>query len=372
MGGGHLSVARALVEGLHALGEPDLHAWIDDLYVDLARFPAGRFPWMYAMTTRRMPWLWRAFYKATDRPPRRRPFRLAEDALGGPGLRRILEERRPDAVVSVLPGIADFTARSLAGVGVAATIEVVVTDWADVHLGWASHAATHYSVPTESAAATLRGGGVPDDKLTVVGFPVREQFVGLRLDEAARRTARDRLNLSPDRFVVLAMVGTEGSPAALAHLRALAMAPIDAVVLVVCGRNARLHRRVSNLETVNSLRALGYVQDVASLMMASDLLVTKAGGVTLAEAFCCHVPVVVFDPLPGQEEGNARFVTAQGAAELASSPRDLARIVSELRWSPSHRASLREHGAELATPGAARAVAAAILRRAGDAAATTL
>ena len=364
VGGGHLSVARALVEGLRGLGDPDLEVWIDDLYVDLARFPAGRFPWMYAMTTRRMPWLWRAFYHATDRPPRRRPFRLAEDALGGPGLRRILEERRPDAVVSVLPGIADFTARSLDSVGVSATIEVIVTDWADVHLGWASHAATHYSVPTESAATTLLGAGVTAEKLTVAGFPVREQFVGLRRDEAARRAARERLDLPPDRFVALAMVGTEGSPAALAHLRALAMAPIDAQVLVVCGRNARLHRKVSRLETVNTLRALGYVEDVASLMLASDLLVTKAGGVTLAEAFCCGVPVVAFDPLPGQEEGNAHFVVARGAAELATSPRDLARIVSELRWSPARRATLQANGASLATPKAARLVAAAIVQRA--------
>ena len=368
VGGGHLSVARALVEGLRALGEPDLDVWVDDLYVDLARFPAGRFPWMYAMTTRRMPWLWRAFYRATDRPPRRRPFRLAEDALGGPGLRRILEERRPDAVVSVLPGIADFTARALASVGASATIEVVVTDWADVHLGWASYAATHYSVPTGSAAATLRAAGVPADTVTVSGFPVREQFVGLRLDDEARRAARERLELPLDRFVLLAMVGTEGSPAALAHLRALAMAPIDAEILVVCGRNVRLHRRVSRLETVNTLRALAYVEDVASLMLASDLLVTKAGGVTLAEAFCCGVPVVVFDPLPGQEEGNARFVTDRGAAELAASPRDLARIVSELRWSPAQRAALRENAVRLATPEAARAVAAAIVQRSRDAA----
>jgi processive 1,2-diacylglycerol beta-glucosyltransferase len=150
------------------------------------------------------------------------------------------------------------------------------------------------------------------------------------------------------------------------------MAPIDAEILVVCGRNARLQRRVSRLETVNSLRALAYVEDVASLMLASDLLVTKAGGVTLAEAFCCGVPVVVFDPLPGQEEGNARFVTAQGAAELATSPRELASIVSELRWSPAHRSSLREHGARLATSGAALRTAAAILQRAREAAATAV
>ncbi|MDP8925247.1 MAG: glycosyltransferase [Chloroflexota bacterium] len=371
VGGGHLSVARALVEGLRALGDPDLEVWVDDLYVDLARLPARRFPWIYALATRRLPWLWRAFYRATDLPPNRRPLTLLEEAVGGPGLRRILDERRPNAVVSVLPGIADFTARSLESAGVSATIEVVVTDWADIHMGWASRRATHYSVPTESAAATLGRAGVPAEKVTVAGFPVREQFIGLRRNEATCRAARERLDLPPDRFVVLAMVGTEGSPAALAHLRALAMAPIDAEILVVCGRNARLRRRVSQLDSVNTLRALGFIDDVAGLMLASNLLVTKAGGVTLAEAFCCGIPVVAFDPLPGQEEGNARFVVAEEAAELATSPRDLAQIVGELRWSPTRRASLQANGARLATPGAALRVAAAILRRARADAMTT-
>lgn len=357
-------VARALVEGLRALGGATLDVWVDDMYVDLARLPAHRFPWMYAMTTRRMPWLWRAFYQASNQAPDQRRMALVEEFVGGPGLRRILEERRPDVVVSVLPGIADFTARTLERAGASATVEIVVTDWADIHLSWASRYATHHSVPTEQAAGVLHGAGIPRSAVSVSGFPVREQFVGLATDGAARRAARARLDLPLDRFIVLAMVGTEGSPAALAHLRALATIPVDAEILIICGRNARLKRRVERLSGPNSLHPLGYVEDVASLMLASDLLVTKAGGVTLAEAFCCAVPVVVFDPLPGQEEGNARFLAAQRAAELATSPHELARIVGELRWNDERRELLAARGGQFASPGAALRTAAAILGRA--------
>ena len=99
-------------------------------------------------------------------------------------------------------------------------------------------------------------------------------------------------------------------------------------------------------------------------MLACDLLVTKTGGVTLAEAFCCGLPVLAFDPLPGQEEGNARYVVERGAAELASSPAHLVELARELRHSPKRRQALAANGDLLASPGAARATADAIVARA--------
>jgi processive 1,2-diacylglycerol beta-glucosyltransferase len=93
------------------------------------------------------------------------------------------------------------------------------------------------------------------------------------------------------------------------------------------------------------------------------VLLTKPGGVTLAEAFCCGVPVLVFDPLPGQEEGNARYVVATGAAALADSPSHLASLATELRWSPERAAALAAAGRRLASPGAALETAQAIVGR---------
>src|SRR5262249_31947555 len=107
----------------------------------------------------------------------------------------------------------------------------------------------------------------------------------------------------------------------------------------------------------------GFVENVAELMLACDLLLTKTGGVTLAEAFCCGLPVLAFDPLPGQEEGNARYVVSRGAAELARSPAHLVGLARELRWAPDRRERLVEHGQQLATPDAAKRTAAALIKR---------
>lgn len=363
VGGGHQSVAQALREALLQVEGHAVQVWVDDLYVNLSRFPGSRFPWFYATVTRRFPWLWRLVFDLTNRPPSGPRYNWVGDVIGGPSLRRLIAERRPDAVVTVLPGTTGFVARSVIRSGVPATIEVIVTDWADVHLGWASTFPAQYTVPTDNAVQTLTSVGIPAACVDRPGFLVREQFSNVEQGPDAKRRVRERLSLPQDRFLILAMVGTEGSPEMLAHLGAVARTPLDAEILVLCGRNRRTLRRVERIEGVNRIVPLGFVENIADLMVGSDILLTKTGAVTLAEAFCCGLPVLAFDPLPGQEEGNARYVVESGAAELATSPSHLAALAAELRWSPERRDALAAAGRALASPGAAMATAQAIVRR---------
>lgn len=364
VGGGHQSVAQALRQALEAAAAPaPVQVWEDDLFVQHGHFPVSHFPWFYATLTRRFPRLWRFIFDVTNRPPSGPRYNWIGDVVGGPSLSRLIARRRPDAVVTVLPGTTGFVARSVMRSGVPANVEVVITDWADVHLGWASTFPAQYTVPTENAVKTLTSVGIPRSAVDCPGFLVREQFTRVKRGPDAQRVARERLGLPPDRFLILAMVGAEGSPAAWAHLGAVIRTPLDADVLVVCGRNRRLYRRVERLEGTNPVVPLGFVENVADLMVASDVLMSKPGGVTLAEAFCCELPVVAFDPLPGQEEGNTRYVVASGAAELATSPTHLARLLTELRWSPERRAALAQAGRALASPNAAAETARAILGR---------
>ena len=159
------------------------------------------------------------------------------------------------------------------------------------------------------------------------------------------------------------MVGAEGSPRALQNIASLARATCDIQVLVVCGRNHELRRDVQRLKATVPLRAVGFVDNVADLMQAADVVVTKAGGLTLAEAFACRTPVVVHDVLPGQETGNLEYVLECRAALFARDSDALARIVSDLFANPALRAELANRGAQLARPDAARTIARNITSR---------
>jgi processive 1,2-diacylglycerol beta-glucosyltransferase len=163
---------------------------------------------------------------------------------------------------------------------------------------------------------------------------------------------------------VLVMVGAEGSPGALRNVARLARTPLpEAQLVVVCGRNTTLRRRIEALPGPTPLRALGFVDNVAELMRSSDVLVTKAGGLTLAEAFCCGVPVVVHDLLPGQEAGNLAYTLRQRAVEYAPRPPQLAGLIQALQADPARRAALAQNGQRLATPGAADTIAHGLLAR---------
>jgi processive 1,2-diacylglycerol beta-glucosyltransferase len=102
---------------------------------------------------------------------------------------------------------------------------------------------------------------------------------------------------------------------------------------------------------------------VAELMRSADVLVTKAGGLTLAEAFCSGVPVVVHDLLPGQEAGNLAFTLRHQAVEYAPRPRQLVETVLALQADPARRTALAARGCGLARPHAAESIARGILQR---------
>ena len=97
----------------------------------------------------------------------------------------------------------------------------------------------------------------------------------------------------------------------------------------------------------------GYTGDMAALLRCCDLLVTKAGPGTIAEAACCGTPMLLSSRLPGQEAGNIGVVTAAGAGRRARSVRRLLAEIGALRHDPGQLEAMRAASAALARPGAA-------------------
>jgi UDP-N-acetylglucosamine:LPS N-acetylglucosamine transferase len=240
---------------------------------------------------------------------------------------------------------------------------VVLTDWYSVHRFWVASGVQHYTAPTEWAREECIRLGAPAESVEVVGIPVRRDFATAVDRQRARAETLSELGLDPRKFTILAMVGAEGSPRALRNIAGLAQADLDAQMVVVCGRNAQLRRQVQRLPARMPVHAVGFVDRVADLMRSADVLVTKAGGLTLAEAFCCGVPVVVHDILPGQESGNLEYVVAQQAVEYAPNPQALTKTIVELYRQPARRARLVERGTRLARPDAAARIARGLLNR---------
>jgi len=118
---------------------------------------------------------------------------------------------------------------------------------------------------------------------------------------------------------------------------------------------------LTRLARGTSIRVLGYVEDVRRLMAAADLLVTKAGGMTLAEAMAAELPMLLYGSLPGQERRNERFASRAGIALAARSRRDLRRLLERALGEPALLEHLRDGSRRLRRPDATRRIVDAVL-----------
>jgi processive 1,2-diacylglycerol beta-glucosyltransferase len=358
-GSGHNAVARALDASLQAAGA---ETRIVDHFRDLVHPAFDRWSRrLYGAILRRAPALWGFGYWVGDRLSPSSGLVFGMGSLGTPRLLSLLERERPDLVVSTHPtpagALSDLRRRGVTRIPHA----LVYSDFA-VHRQWIPPLVDLHCVPAESVRADLIAHGIAPDRVLASGLPVRAEFE----QPADPTSARRALGLDLERPVVLAMAGAFGwtgdLPAATGVLRDL---PVPLQALIVAGHDGALRARLQ--ESIRGagrrVRVLGYTDEMRQLMAAADLLVTKAGGVSLAEAIACDLPVVCFGSLPGHERRNERFIVEAGAALRARSAAELGAVVRRTLTEPGLLTDLAKRMREIRRPGAARVITLALLER---------
>jgi len=193
-------------------------------------------------------------------------------------------------------------------------MHLVVTDW-DIHRFWVQPTASSFFVASDAVAATFRRR-LPRVPAHVTGIPVAGRFRA-ELDRAA---ARRQLGLDARAPVVLIMGGGWGLGVAEMARSALATSIPGLAVLAVCGANACAYDALAG-ESPARLRTFGFVEDVAPLIAAADLVVSKPGGVTTSETLALGRPLLLTRGLPGHEDRNSRALVDMGAARFAEGGR---------------------------------------------------
>jgi processive 1,2-diacylglycerol beta-glucosyltransferase len=166
------------------------------------------------------------------------------------------------------------------------------------------------------------------------GIPVRPVFAV----HHSRQEARSMLDIPQDAHLAIVMGGGLGLGNILEACDTLTSRPFGEPVTVValCGNNADVQNQIGSMAVARSSRhtitAVGWTDQIPMYMQAADLLVSKAGGVTLAEAAAVGVPLVIYQPLPGQETMNVRFLTQHEAAYAAEDAEQLLHAADELMF----------------------------------------
>jgi processive 1,2-diacylglycerol beta-glucosyltransferase len=233
-----------------------------------------------------------------------------------------------------------------------------VTDFA-AHSLWMVRRVARYYVATEEARRQLIRRGQPEQGVRVLGIPVDPAFAG----RADAHRVRSRLGLRPDLFTVLMVSGGFGMGAVHELLRVFQNSHLRCQFIVVAGTNEKLRRRVTAVsrDMGQPVAVLGFVDCMHELMDASDLVVTKPGGLSTAEALAKGLPMLLTDPIPGQEQRNCEHLLENGAAQRLFEVADAPHRVRQFIENPGLLDGMRSRSRALGRPDAARNIARDIL-----------
>ncbi len=251
-------------------------------------------------------------------------------------LRSKLRRFMPDAIVSVYQAYA-------APLGAIYALErrhipliTVITDLVTIHRQWYHKTADITVVPTQAAYDLGIKYRIAPEKLRLVGIPVDPQFAAPPPDKAALRAA---LGWRPDLTTAL-VAGSERVPNLLETLRALNHSRLPLQLIVVAGGSGALYEQLQAVTWHAPVHTYNFVTNMADMLLASDFIICKAGGLITSEALAAGLPLVLIYVIEGQETGNATYVVENGAGEQPQS--SLETLETVFHW-------LDDDGALLAT-----------------------
>jgi len=348
-GDGHNRAAEAIEE---AFAESDYDTAVTvvdyfNAFVSDALVAATRKAYINSIS--KAPAMYGVFYRSIGALEPDSKLRRTIDSVGRKNFKAYLDENPVDVVISLYP-IPSGALSQLKERGLTEAVGVtVVTDYT-CHPEWLHSGTDAYVVGSDAVAEGMAGRGVERGRIHVLGIPVRAAF---------RKCVSNRSVAScagPVRPRLLVMAGAFGTLSGLRDLLEVLRERCESVeVTFVCGRSTTLLRRLEDVagKWPAKPRVLGFVQDVASEMVAADLLISKAGGITVSEALAVGRGVLVFKPIPGQEAHNAEFLEQLNAGLTASTAKELAAALDNLLADPEGFRRMAKAASRAGKPSAA-------------------
>ncbi|MFC4003520.1 wax ester/triacylglycerol synthase domain-containing protein [Prauserella oleivorans] len=329
MGEGHNATGRALRTAAARVW-PDVEVgWLDVLDA-MGRGTGPAFRWIYRVAVERLPWLYEFFYAWVWH--HRWFARAAKRVIGawsGRALAPHIDGARPDIVLSTYPMGSTGLEWLRRHRGLAVPTAAWISDFAP-HPSWV-HRDVDLNLVLHDVAVAPARESVPGASVGVSAPPVGDAF-----RPGDRSRARRRLDLPDHGFVVAVSSGSLAFGRGDEAVREILAGAPDAHVVVVTGRNDGLRTRLERaFGDRPRVRVLGWVEDMATLFTAADVVVSNAGGATALEALACGRAVVLHRPIAGHGRANAVLMADAGLATVCTLPGELARTIREYATNPA-------------------------------------
>lgn len=354
---GHHCASIAIERALHALS-PDVETMNINLFNYTNPIMERVINGAYMSVVKRKPEIWDYLY---DNP---RVLRQVQKLRGkihksNTGkLKALLDEFNPDGVICTQAFPCGLIADYKKTFDINTPLIGVLTDYAP-HSYWIFDSVDRYIVPSLETGKKLVDNGIEPSRILDYGIPIEAKF----RTSPARDDIIKKLSLDKDASTILVMGGTQGLGPIKEMVPILDRSYLKLNIIIACGTNKRLYRwltrRVKRFH--KKIVVLPFADNIDELMRASDIIITKPGGITTAEALAKGLPMIIVNPLPGQEAMNTKFLLSEGVAVKAREPVDVEIILEELLYNKTKLRLMSDKAKSLSKPDSAVNIAKLML-----------
>jgi processive 1,2-diacylglycerol beta-glucosyltransferase len=353
-GSGHVRAAQAVADELSRQAPGSQVLVVDALHECRAFFRAF-YEWPYWLMLRYAPALWDRFSTARVNQKHQGTAPAWAFRIGCPKVFATIRSFNPEVIVAAEVAACEMAVIARRMGLTQAPILSVITDY-EAEPIWVKPEVDAFAVPDENVRAELIAWGAPANRISLRGIPVDRAFDRVHDPTKAMRGLHGVNEGAP---VVLLMGGGMGPTRMDEIARRLAEHKVPMHIVAIAGKDKRAHRKLKslNVERPVSLSVLNWTDNVAALMQAAAILVTKPGGLTIAEAALCSLPIVFFNPIPGAEFVNAKRVVDAGAGVLTKGASETATIIVSLLANEGKRQAMALAAKGMARPAARKEIA---------------
>lgn len=351
-GGGHLNAAKSINEYILSNFTNNNVEMIDCMkYVNKTIEKVTTTA--YREMAKKMPWAWGKIYSDSQKGPLAHISNRSNKILAIK-LLRLLREKKPDLIISTHPFGSQMCSYLKRKRKIDAKIATIMTDFAP-HDQWlvGSDFTDYYFVAHDKMKDYLIMQNIDSNKIFVTGIPISNKF----LKKFDRKQILGFFSLEDNKFNILFFGGGEfglGKTKTLHMFEKLIKycSNINAQVIAISGKNEKMKKSfeeiMNNYNANNYTKILSFTDKIPELMSISNLVITKPGGMTTTESLVSHLPMLIINPIPGQEEENAQFLEEKGIGIWIKSSNDFSKILHDLLSDSEKLSKMKENTKYLA------------------------
>lgn len=367
-GGGHLKAAESINECiLNNYKDKNIEVELIDCMKYVNKAIEKMTTAAYREMAKKMPWAWGKIYNDSQKGPLAH-ISSRSNKIMAIKLLRLLREKQPDLIISTHPFGSQMCSYLKRKRKINAKIATILTDFAP-HSQWlvGSDYTDYFFVAHDKMKSYLLSQNIEENKIFVTGIPLSNKF----LCKYDRNDVLKNFELKDNKFNILFFGGGEFG---LGKTRTVEIfeefskfaKSRDFQVIGIAGKNEKMKLAFENIVRENNceenVKVLEFTNKVPELMSISDLVVTKPGGMTTTESLASELPMIIINPIPGQEVENAEFLESKNIAIWIRKDDDVNEVLKNLFKAPTKLKEMKQNTKLLANINSTRDICDVLLK----------